>query len=92
MKSSKKTKAPHIILFWSLPSISMLEASKEKCRKLNQAIHKMKSVEIVTSHDCTLKLKKVGVESGRFYGFEKLKGNMKKTFLNVNKIKTITLL
>ena len=92
MKSSKNNNSPHILLFWSLPSISMLEAYKEKCKKLNQAIHKTKSVEIVTNHDTILKLNKIGVESGRFYGFESFKGTMKKMLLNINEIKIVILL
>lgn len=92
MKSSRKHTNPHILLFWSLPSISMIDAYKDKCRKLNQAIQKVKSVEIVTSHGNTLKLNKIGNESGRFFGLNNVQGNIKKTFLNVNNIKAITLL
>ena len=92
MKSSSKHSNPHILLFWSLPSISMIDVYKEKCRKLNQAIYKMKSVEIVTNKDNTLKLNKIGIDSGRFYGFKSLKGKMKKTLLNVNDIKRVNLL
>lgn len=92
MNTLKKNNSPHILLFWSFPSISMVEVYKEKCKKLNQAINRVKPVEIVTTQDRILKLNKIGVESGRFYGFEKLKGSMKKILLNINDIKMITLL
>ena len=95
MKSSRqhvKHTNPHILLFWSLPSISMLEAYKEKCKKLNQAIYKRKSVEVVTNQDNILKLNKIGIESGRFYGFGSFKGTMKKILLNINDIKMIILI
>ena len=92
MKASKKDNSPHVLLFWSFPSISMVQVYKEKCEKLNQAISKVKPVKIVTTQDSILKLNKIGIESGRFYGFENLKGSMKKILLNINDIKMITLL
>lgn len=92
MKTLEHNNDPHICLFWALPSISKLKASQEKCKKLNEAIHEVKPVEIVTNRDLILKLTKVGIESGRFYGFESLKGSMKKVLLNINEIKTIILL
>ncbi len=92
MKTLKHSNGPHIHLFWCFPSISRLKASKEKCKKLNQAIDEVKPVEIVTTRDLILKLNKIGVESGRFYGFESLEGSMKKVLLNIHDIKTIILL
>ena len=92
MKVSNKYNSPPVFLFWSFPSISMVQVYKEKCEKLNQAINRVKPVEIVTNQDSILKLNKIGVESGRFYGFENLKGSMKKILLNINDIKIITLL
>lgn len=92
MKSSAKPSSPHILLFWSVPSISKIEAYKAKCSKLNQAISKVKTIEVVTIQDKVLMLYEIGVEAGRFYGFERLKGKLKKILLNVNDIKRIIVL
>lgn len=87
-----KNNQSHILLFWSLPSISMLEIYKEKCRKLNEARHSLKSVKILTSQNKTFQLSDIGIESGRFYGYNKLKGRMNKMLLNIHDIKMIFIL
>ncbi|WP_282134281.1 hypothetical protein [Seonamhaeicola maritimus] len=92
MKNHKQNINTPIILFWSLPSISMLETYKEKCSQLNQAINRVKGVEIVTVKDVILKLTEVGKDSGRYFGVENMKGQISKILLNVNEIKKITLL
>ena len=69
----------------------MIEAYKEKCELLNEAIDKMKPIEIVTIQNKILKLNEIGIESGRFYGFESIKGRIKKILLNINDIKNIIL-
>ena len=92
MKSLKNNTKPYIIMFWSLPSISMVQAYKEKCYQLNQAINNMKSIEIVTIQNKILRLNEIGIESGRFYGFSSLKGRIKKILLNINDVQKINLL
>ncbi|MFD1163618.1 hypothetical protein [Hwangdonia seohaensis] len=87
-----KSSYSHIFLFWTLPSISMVEAYKKKCKLLNNAMYSMKSIEITTFQNKILKLKEIGIESGRFYGFESIKGGIKKISLNINDIKNIILL
>jgi hypothetical protein len=75
-----------------MPSCSMLKAYKAKSDKLKQAIKEDKRVEVVTHGNKILKLKKIGIEAGKFFGLESIKGNMKKMLLNINDIKVITLL
>ena len=91
MKSSTAQTSPHILLFWSLPSISMIRAYKEKCKILNMAKDKVKPIEIVTVQNKILRLKEIGIECGQFYGYEHIKGHIKKILLNINSIKMITL-
>ncbi|MEH6535229.1 MAG: hypothetical protein V7719_02465 [Psychroserpens sp.] len=92
MKSSEKNTKTHILLFWSIPSISMIDAYKEKCNKLNRAKDNLKRVEVITYKNEILKLENVGIDSGRFFGLKRFKGKMKKVLLNINTIKTIILL
>ena len=92
MKSSEELLIPHILLFWSLPSISMINEYKTKSDKLNQAITHLKSVKVITHNNKVLKLESVGLEAERYYGFENIKGSIKKVLLNINNIKIITLL
>jgi len=75
-----------------MPSCSMLKTYKSKCDKLDQAIRESKSVEIKTHRNKILKLKDIGIEAGKFFGLESIRGNMKKMLLNINEIKVITLL
>ena len=75
-----------------MPSCSMLKAYKAKSDTLNQAIKEEKTVEVVTNGNKTLKLKKIGVEAGKFFGLESIKGSVKKMLLNINEIKMVTLL
>ena len=75
-----------------MPSCSMLKSYKAKSDKLNQAIIESKPVEVVIHGDKVLKLKKIGVEAGKFFGLEGIKGSMKKMMLNINDIKMVTLL
>jgi len=70
----------------------MLKAYKAKSDTLNQAIKEEKTIEVVTNENKILKLKKIGIEAGKFFGIESIKGNMKKMLLNINHIKMITLL
>ena len=81
-----------IVLFWSTPSCSMLKAYKANSDTLNQAIIEAKPVELVTNSNKILKLKKIGIETGKFFGLESIKGNMEKMLLNLNDIKMVTLL
>jgi hypothetical protein len=92
MKNSKELSPPHILLFWSLPSITMVKAYQLKSYKLDQAVSNSKSVEVLTLKNKVLKLERVDLEAGKYFGFETIKGNIKKIFLNINNIKTITLL
>jgi len=75
-----------------MPSHSMLRAYKEKCCQLNQAVNQIKPIEIVTKDDKTLRFNNVGVQSGKFFGIENIKGKIQKILLNLNDIKMITLL
>ena len=92
MKTSEKNANPMIVLFWSIPSCSMLKAYKANSDTLNQAIIEAKPVELVTNSNKILKLKKIGIEAGKFFGLESIKGNMEKMLLNLNDIKMVTLL
>ena len=92
MKTINNIKASGIFLFWSLPSVSVIKAYKEKCNQLNQAIKKVSCVEILTIENEILKLMEVGIESGTYFGVKNIKGQIKKILLNVNEIKNITLL
>jgi hypothetical protein len=92
MKTSKNNTSPIIIMFWSMPSCSMLKAYKAKSDKLNQAVKAAKPIEVVTTNNKILKLKEIGIEAGKFFGLENIKGSMKKMLLNINDIKMVTLL
>jgi len=92
MKTSKNNSSPMIIMFWSIPSCSMLKAYKAKSDTLNQAIKEEKTVEVLTNGNKILKLKKIGIEAGKFFGIESIKGKMKKMLLNINDIKMVILL
>lgn len=92
MKSKNNIKTPGIFLFWSLPSVSMVKAYKQKCNQLNQAIRKLSCVEIITIENEILKLMEIGIESGSYFGLKNIKGHMQKILLNVNHIKHIVLL
>jgi hypothetical protein len=92
MKSSKNKKAPHILLFWYLPSISKVHEYKLKSDTLNEAVVHLKSVKVITYRDEVLQLENVGIDSGRFFGLKQFKGKMKKILLNINTIKMVILL
>ncbi len=92
MKSLEKITKPHILLFWSIPSISMVELYKVKSDKLKLALNEAKSVQIITHGNKILVLKKIGIEAGKFFGLETINGTMKKMLLNINHIKAITIL
>jgi hypothetical protein len=92
MKTSQTNSNPVIIMFWSVPSCTMLKAYKAKSDKLKKAIKEDKPVEVVTHGNKILKLKKIGIEAGKFFGRENIKGNTKKMLLNINDIKMVTLL
>ena len=82
----------HLILFWSVPSISMVKEYKAKTEQLKSAILNLNPIEIITTKNEVLKLEKVEIESGSFFGLNTIKGNIRKIFLNINHIKAITLL
>lgn len=84
MESLKQTTAPHVLLFWSVPSISKVHEYKIKSEKLNQAMNSLIPIEIITYDDASIKFEKIGIESGMFFGWKKLKGKMKKILLNIN--------
>ena len=92
MKTSNNNSNPIIIMFWSMPSCTMLKSYKVKSDILSQAIKYEKPVEVVTNSDQILKLRKIGIEAGKFFGLESFKGSIKKMLLNINDIKMITLL
>jgi len=92
MKTSKQIKNHTVILFWYVPSCSAMADYKKKSDLLNQAIDEAKRIQLVTSGNKTLLLNKIGLESKRFFGFETIKGELHKMFLNINEIKKITLL
>ena len=92
MKTSENKSNQNIFLFWSTPSCSMIRAYKVKSDTLSQAMKKMMQVEVITNGDKTLKLKRIGIEAGKFFGLENIKGSMKKILLNINEIKIVTLL
>ena len=75
-----------------MPSCSMLKAYKIKSDILNKAIKDDKLVEVVTNSNKIFKLGNIGIEAGKFFGLENIKGNMKKMLLNINEIKLVTLL
>jgi hypothetical protein len=91
MKANITTNSP-LILFWSVPSISMVREYKAKCELLSKAIANLKSVEILTYDNKLLKLEHIIIDSGKFFGMENIKGELKKLLLNVNKIKKIIIL
>lgn len=91
MKTSENISTP-IIMFWSMPSCSMLRSYKAKSDTLNLAMKSMTSVKVITNGDKTYILKRIGIEAGRFFGLESIKGNLKKMLLNINDIKKVTLL
>lgn len=92
MKTSQKNSNPIIVMFWSMPSCTMLKSYKVKSDKLVQAIKEDKQVEVVTQGNNILRLKKIGNEAGKFFGMANIKGNMKKMLLNLNDLKMVTLL
>ena len=92
MEALNTNSKPLLILFWSVPSISMVKEYKAKCELLSQAINNLKSVEILTYENKILKLEQIVIDSGKFFGMENIKGEFKKLLLNVNKIKKIILL
>ncbi|WP_298237841.1 hypothetical protein [uncultured Algibacter sp.] len=92
MEALNTNSKPHLILFWSVPSISMVKEYKAKCELLSQAIRNLKSVEILTYENKILKLEQIVIDSGKFFGMENIKGEFKKLLLNVNKIKKIIIL
>ena len=79
-------------MFWSIPSYVTLNAYKENCRKLRQAIDQIKSVEILTKDNRALQFKSIGLQSGKFFGMETIKGKINKILLNMNDIKIIRIL
>lgn len=92
MKTSNNHSTRIVIMFWSMPSCSMLKTYKIKSDMLNQALKFEKSVEVITTNDQILKLRKIGIEAGKFVGLKSIKGNMKKMLLNINDIKRVILL
>ena len=92
MKSSRKNINSHILLFWSFPSISKVHEYKMKSDTLNQAMVHLKKIKIITYNNETFKLENIGIDSGKFFGLKRLKGEMSKILLNINTIKTIILL
>ena len=92
MKTSSTNPGPAIIMFWSMPSCSMLKSYKVKSDKLVQAINEDRQVEVLTRKNTVLKLKEIGNEAGKFFGTASKKGHMKKMLLNLNELKMVTLL
>ena len=92
MNLSDKSKSTLILLFWSTPSCSTLKAYKEKSDLLNLAIKENKLVEVITNSNRILRLRKIGIEAGTFFGLNSIKGEVKKLLLNINQIKKITIL
>jgi len=92
MKTSKKISSPLLLLFWSVPSCSMLKAYRLKSDLLVIAANELKAVEILTNENSILKFNNVGKDSGRFFGLNSIKGNITKILLNLNDIKMVTLL
>lgn len=92
MKHSKENLNQHILLFWSVPSISKVHEYKMKSDLLNQAMVYLKKVQVVTHKNEILKFENIGIDSGMFFGLKKFKGNMRKVLLNINAIKTVILL
>lgn len=70
----------------------MLKVYKVKSDLLNQAIMESKKVNVTTYENGILKLKKVGIDAGKYFGLSRIKGKMQRMFLNINDIKKITLL
>lgn len=64
MKTSQKNSNPIIVMFWSMPSCTMLKSYKVKSDKLVQAIKEDKQVEVVTQGNNILRLKKLGMKPG----------------------------
>ncbi|WP_223551164.1 hypothetical protein [Aestuariivivens sp. NBU2969] len=91
MKTSKNNSTP-IILFWFVPSISQIKVYKDNCNLLQKASSNLNSVRIIKTNNETLTFKKIVLESERFYGLKKIKGEIKKMILNVDAIKMVVLL
>lgn len=92
MKTSNKMQSPIIIMFWSAPSCSMLKDYKLKSDTLYEAIKYNRAVEVITNSNKTLTFKKIGINTGKYFGMEKIKGKIKKMLLNINEIKMVTLI
>lgn len=92
MKTSKNNSKPVIVMFWSIPSYVMLNAYKENCSKLRQAVDQIKSVEVLTKDNRAIQYKSIGLQSGKFFGMEYIKGKIKRILLNMNDIKMVRLL
>ena len=92
MKSQKSKFTKPIVLFLSTPSCTMLKEYKMKSDMLNKAIIESKMVNVMTYGNRIIKLKNLGNDAGKYFGVLKIKGKMRKLFLNINDIKKITLL
>ncbi|MGM5469575.1 hypothetical protein ACS386_04810 [Flavobacteriaceae bacterium LMO-SS05] len=92
MKTFEKKSSSFILLFWSIPSCSMLKAYKLKSDLLVKAANESRAVKLLTNEKRTLKLKKVEIDSGQFFGLKSIKGQIAKILLNLNDINMVTLL
>lgn len=92
MNTANPNSNPVIIAFWSLPSCSMLKSYKAHSDALGKAIKHGHGVEIATRFNTVLKFREIGIEAGRYFGLEGLGRRLKKTMLNINDIKSVTLL
>lgn len=92
MKTSNKHNNSIFLLFWSMPSCSMIKVYKRNSDLLAQAMRNKSSVEIITQGNKVIKLIKIGIESGKFFGLKTKKGKLKKRLLNINDIKLVSLL
>ncbi len=92
MKTFEKKSSPIILLFWSIPSCSVLKAYKLKSDLLVKAANESRAVELLTNEKRTLKLKNIETNSGQFFGLKSIKGQVTKILLNLNDINMVTLL
>lgn len=97
MKTSAniKEKENHIVFvlfYMSYKTPSFLKEYKRKSELLSRALKESKSVKILTKNETVLNLVNLSLKAGKFFGLNTIKGKMEEIRLNINEIKTITML
>lgn len=91
-KAEKVNKTVHILFYMTYKTPSLLKEYKHNSQVLTRAIKESRSVEVLTKNEAVLKIVNLGIEAGKFFGLNNIKGKMEKIRLNVNEIKKITML